>query len=277
MNPKVLAVHFRGVRGSIPTPEASHRIVGGNTACVELASPCGESILIDAGTGIRSAGQALSARVADGGSHVVHIFFSHFHWDHIQGLTAFQPLFDERFDLRFYHLSPAGKSEEVIHRLFCSPYFPVPLDQARARKRFIQLPESGVCAGGAYVRPFPLFHPQGSCGFRMNVEGRTVVYASDSEHGIACHDDGLRRMADGADLLIYDAQYTPSEYRERRGWGHSTWEEGARVATDCGVKRLALFHHDPEHDDAAMMRIVSEAQHLFAPTFAAAEGKAIEC
>jgi ribonuclease BN (tRNA processing enzyme) len=144
-----------------------------------------------------------------------------------------------------------------------------------ASREFVQMNENGLDANGLIVRSFPMNHPQGACGYRLEYQGASVVYASDLEHGHADLDSVVRKYAQGADVLIYDAQFTPKEYERRRNWGHSTWLEATEVARDAGVKQLILIHHDPEHVDSALRDIVKRARDEFEFTDAATEGQII--
>lgn len=128
---------------------------------------------------------------------------------------------------------------------------------------------------GITVRPFPLNHPQGAIGYRIEAGKTVIVYATDLEHGHAQLDKVLRDHAAGADVLIYDAQYTPEEYLRYRGWGHSTWTEGTRVARDAGARRLVLFHHDPAHDDGFLSHLLDEGRREFRGLSIATEGEEI--
>jgi len=141
-----------------------------------------------------------------------------------------------------------------------------------AIREFVSVPSEGVTYGNLKILPFPLNHPQGATGYRLESEGAVVVHASDLEHGNAELDSVLREYARDADVLIYDSQYTPQEYETKKGWGHSTWMEGVRVAREANVKRLVLFHHDPGHTDSFLDTLVDEARSHFPNTDAAQEG-----
>lgn len=271
-DPARLTVRFWGVRGSIPTPEVGFLGVGGNTACVEIRAADGTTLVLDAGTGARSLGYALAAEAA-GQPGEIHLALSHFHWDHLQGLPFFAPLYTPGQTVRFY----AATDDERIHGLLrgqmTPPYFPVPFGDVAAATETVRVRDGEpFMVGPMTVQPFPVFHPQGAHGYRIEVDGAVVVYATDYEHGSARHDAGLREVANGADLLISDAQYTPDEYVLRRGWGHTTWEQAAALAADARVGQLLLFHHDPAHDDDALGRICTLACEHFAATGLAKEG-----
>lgn len=270
-----LTIRFWGVRGSIPTPQEGFLGVGGNTSCVEVRASDGTTLVLDAGTGVRSLGYSLAAEAA-GAPTEVHLILSHFHWDHLQGLPFFAPLYTPGQNVRFYAATDDDRLLGLLRGQMCPPYFPVPFGDVAAATETIRV-EDGVpfTVGSMTIQPFPVFHPQGAHGFRIEVDGAVLVYATDYEHGSERHDDGLREVARGADLLISDAQYTPDEYVLRRGWGHTTWEHATDLAAEAGVGRLLLFHHDPAHDDAALARICDQARARFPATDLAMEGMEI--
>ncbi len=275
-DPFRLSVRFWGVRGSIPTPERGCLGVGGNTSCVEVRAADGTTLVLDAGTGARALGVAMTAE-AGGRDAEQHVLFSHFHWDHLQGLPFFAPLHTPGNRVHFYAAQRGNVADSRLDALLqgqmCPPYFPVPFHEVGAATTATMLPEGEpFVIGGVTVRPFPLHHPQGAHGFRIEAGGASVVYATDYEHGVPAFDDGLRDVARGADLLISDAQFTPDEYLLRKGWGHTTYVEAARLAEEAGVGRLALFHHDPSHDDETLARIETATRGLFAATDLAVEG-----
>lgn len=253
---------------------------GGNTPCLELRAPTGEILIFDAGTGARPLGTALVQEQQRKGTPPqdsrVDIFLTHFHWDHIQGIPFFAPLYQQENHIRFFSHAPIGPLKQVLEGQMAKPYFPVNFESATHHREFIELSAEGWNQSGLRIQPFLLNHPQGSSGYRIEAEGTVLVYATDHEHGIPELDSGLRQFAEGADLLIYDAQYTPEEYEQHRGWGHSTWTEAVSVAQDAKVKQLVLFHHDPSHNDEAVRRIMEQARRKFANTLAAREGWTIE-
>jgi phosphoribosyl 1,2-cyclic phosphodiesterase len=263
-----LLLRFWGVRGSIPATGAASAHFGGNTACLEIRVPSGELLIFDGGSGLRHLGKTLPS----GGSQLP-FFLTHFHWDHIQGIPYFQPLFEESNRVCFY--SMRDDARKVLGAQMSTPYFPFDFEELPAQREFVHVDSEPLVCHGARVQPFPMNHPQGAIGYRIEHQGASIVYASDLEHGDARLDQVLRENASGADVLIYDAQYTPEEYESKVGWGHSTWLEATRVARDAGVKRLVLIHHDPEHDDEQMHRIVDLARTEFACTEAAREGLCI--
>lgn len=260
-----LEVTFWGVRGSVPSPRPDNMGHGGNTSCVQVRRPGSAPLVFDTGTGIRALGQNLN-------EPAVHIFYSHLHWDHIQGLPFFRPLYHPGCRVTFCAGIPARKLEAALRAQMSSPYFPVSFPEPGGAGRFRQATAEGVEAGGVRVVPFPLRHPSGCTGYRIEAPDAVVVFITDHEHGDPAIDAGVARHCCEADLLIYDAQYLPAEYPARQGWGHSTWEQAVRLASEAGVKRLALFHHDPDRSDEELARVESAARAVFEPTVAAREG-----
>jgi phosphoribosyl 1,2-cyclic phosphodiesterase len=254
---------FWGVRGSVATPDPANLGYGGNTSCIEIRTREGERVIIDAGTGIRNLGRQW---IGD-----ANLFLTHFHWDHIQGIPFFAPLFRAGNKVRFHSFPSEDQIRERLERQMSSPFFTLDFSAAAAAREFLQVESAGVRYGDLSVTPFPLNHPQGAYGYRLEAHGAALVIATDVEHGHLKLDKLLRERSEGADVLVYDAQYTAAEYASRQGWGHSTCVEAARVASDARVKRLVLFHHDPTHEDAKIDQIVKETSASFESTSAARE------
>jgi phosphoribosyl 1,2-cyclic phosphodiesterase len=267
-----LAVEFWGVRGSTPTPEAGKLGYGGNTTCISVHSASGHRIVIDAGTGIRKLGRKLLAETTS--PLEVNLFLTHFHWDHIQGLPFFSPLLRLSSQIHFYSGLPPTETRDRLHQQMMDPFFTLDFAAVKAKCTFSQV-SAAVNCGDLTVRAFPLNHPQRAWGYRIECEGAVVVVATDLEHGHAELDHVLREHAAHADLLIYDAQYTDAEYADRVGWGHSTPRAAVAVAAEAEVKRLVLFHHDPNHDDAKMNEIGSDTRLEFPNTSVAQEDATI--
>jgi phosphoribosyl 1,2-cyclic phosphodiesterase len=249
---------------------------GGNTLCVEVR--CGSHLLIlDAGSGARALGAALAA---SGEPVDADILLSHTHLDHIIGLPFFRPLFSRRATIRFWggHLTPPDGIQQALRRSWAAPLMP-DLDQVfRARTEFHDFTPGETLrpGGGPRVATMALNHPGNVTGFRIEWNGHSVCYATDTEHPREGLDQDLVRFARGADILIYDATYTREEYATRVGWGHSTWDVGADVADAASVGRLVLFHHDPDHDDAMMDDIARAAADRRPGTLVSREGMILE-
>jgi phosphoribosyl 1,2-cyclic phosphodiesterase len=248
---------------------------GGNTSCVEVR--LGDSLYVfDCGTGFRALGQQLRSEF-NGRNISAHVFVSHFHWDHIQGIPFFGPLYDQPENRFHFHSSSRTRSlKRVMEEQMTSPYFPVDMTEMKAQRTFYDFEEGRTTLGDVVVQGTWLNHPQGCMGFRLDSKAGAVVYATDNEPGDAQFDKNVRQLAAGADILIYDSQYLPAEYEARkRGWGHSHWREAINIVMESGAKELILFHHDPDHDDACIDNVVKEARNYYPKVRAAAEGMEI--
>ena len=272
-----MRLRFWGVRGSSPTPSVEHYRYGGNTSCLEVRTPQGQLLIFDCGTGLRMLGKRL---LADFGHESIQaqIFFSHYHWDHIQGIPFFEPLYNPENHFSFYSFSTQARNvQDALEDQMSNPYFPVNMSVMEAHRQFHRIEKETLSFEDAVVKTIPLNHPQGCLGFRLECGGRVLVYATDNEPGSPEHDRNVRKLAEGADVLIYDGQYTPYEYVNfKKGWGHSTWREAVNIAQESQVRQLVLFHHDPDHDDAFVDSILSEARRFFPNTVAAWEGLQID-
>ncbi|MBK9033823.1 MAG: MBL fold metallo-hydrolase [Myxococcales bacterium] len=263
-----LSVHFHGVRGSIAAPGISTARVGGNTSCVEVIA--GDTrIVFDAGTGLRGLGD----RLITSGPSATTLLLSHLHWDHIQGLPFFTPIYVPG---NWVEVVTGGNGvmplEAALRRQMSAPFFPVELDDVRGQLRWRE-PRVGeaFAVGDVRVTMAKLNHPDPVYGYRLDYAGASIVYATDTEH-FACVDPHLARLAAGADVLIYDAQYTPEEYPGKVGWGHSTWEAANALADAASVRQLVLFHHDPRRSDDQVAAIEARAAAARPGTIAAREG-----
>jgi phosphoribosyl 1,2-cyclic phosphodiesterase len=231
---------------------------GGNTLCVEVR--CGPHLLIlDAGSGAREFGRELVASAVPVDADIL---LSHTHQDHICGLPFFAPLYDARSRIRFRggHLTPPARIRSVLRRSWRAPFMPN-LDEAfRAEITFHDFDAGDTLAlhAGLNVRTVLLNHPGRAVGYRIEWNGSSICYITDTEHPANGLDQGLRDFVTGTDVLIYDANYTDEEYETRVGWGHSTWHVAADLADAANVGKLVLFHHDPGHDDA-MMDVIADA------------------
>jgi phosphoribosyl 1,2-cyclic phosphodiesterase len=259
-----------GTRGSLPAARPSTNRYGGNTPCLEIRA-AGRLLIFDAGSGIRSLGEHLRRTP---GRIEADIFFTHYHWDHIHGFPFFAPAYAPENLFRVWGERRGGRSvKDILAGQMAMPYFPVPLSAMRAQIDLRDVgPGQTLELGPATIRTQALNHPGKALSYRIEHAGKAIVYATDTEHG-ARLDERLVRHAAGADILIYDAAYTDQEIRHgRKGWGHSTWREGVKVARAAGVRTLLLFHHEPSRDDRALAAIERTAQRQFRRTWAAREG-----
>jgi len=231
---------------------------GGNTSCLEVTAG-GRRLILDAGTGIRPLGIELARQAPLD----IDIYFTHTHLDHLSGLTFFSPLFDKRNSVRLWagHLEPPYTLKKVVSNLMQAPIYPVTLDVFQATVSFTEF-KSGddlTCGQTVTMRTAPLHHPNGATGYRIEHGGKSICYITDTEHYEGRRDKTIVNLCRGADIMIYDSSYTDAEYPRYKGWGHSTWQEGVRVAEAAGVGTLAIFHHDPSHFDAFMDDVAREA------------------
>ena len=284
-----MRIRFWGTRGSIPTPGPSTVRYGGNTSCTELRSERGTLVVFDCGTGARLLGQAL-VEASDGGPVSGSLVLGHTHWDHIQGLPFFEPLFGAgHWDV----YGPRGVSEPLHQTLagqMTYPYFPVSLNQLGAGVDYHELVEGTFEIADVVVRTQYLNHPALTLGYRVECDGAVVCYVTDHEpfdHALGAGGDVTGNRADarhvefvaGADLVIHDAQYSASEYPSHVGWGHSPVDYVVDVCSAAGVGRTVLFHHDPSHDDDTLDAMVEHANRRAdgrTDVSAAAEGEVLE-
>jgi len=266
------SVRFWGVRGSIATPGPATSRYGGNTSSLEVRCG-GRLLLLDAGTGLRTLGGALLAEApldAD-------LFFTHTHFDHVCGLPFFKPFFQpqNRFRLWAGHLGGELTLRRVLREFMMAPLFPVPPEVFRAQMEYRDFKAGETLAPGPEIalRTAALNHPDGATGYRIEFRGRALAYVTDTEHVPGTPDRNVLGLIDGADVLVYDCMYTDEEYeRSYVGWGHSTWQEAVRLCKAARVKRLVVFHHDPDHDDDRMDAIGREAAAALPGAVVAREG-----
>lgn len=278
-----LRLRFWGTRGSIPTPGTHTVRYGGNTPCVEVRTETGWLVILDAGTGIRELGRSLmagpggmidDARASGAnGAIAADIFLTHAHWDHIQGIPFFAPIFQPGNHFTIWGSKALETSIDRVIRDQMSPVvFPVSFEELSARIDFREIAEERCGGDGYEVTAFAVQHPGGALGYRFSgstQRDRSFVYISDNE--LAAHEtyksrpDWRARLVEfirGARILVHDATYTTEEYQRHRGWGHSTFEEAVTLALDAGVEELVLFHHRPERSDDEVDRCVVAAREL---------------
>lgn len=271
-------IQFWGVRGSIPCPGPETVRYGGNTPCLDMVVN-GERLIFDGGTGLRVLGQSLlSQRNLE-----AYMFFTHSHWDHIQGFPFFVPAFVPGNMFHIYGaIAPNEETvEQRLHNQMLHPNFPVPLRVMQANLRFYDL-EVGdkISIGDVIVENGRLNHPGEAIGYRVTCQGKTAAYVSDTEHFPEGLDENVLHLAHEADVLIIDATYTDEEYYSKKsskvGWGHSTWQEAVKIAKAAKVKQLVIFHHDPLHNDDFLDEVGRQAVAQFPNTILAREGMYLE-
>lgn len=270
-----ITVRFWGVRGSIACPGPEYVTYGGNTSCIEVN--CGDTLLIlDAGTGLRPLGKKL---VKSGKPIKGHLLLTHTHYDHVEGLPFFEPLYtpDNRFTIYAGHLKPPETIQAVLSHMMREPLFPVPLDIFDAQIHYYDF-EAGdefVIEEHIDVKTQKLNHPNGACGYRINYAGKSICYITDTEHQEGHLDQNILTLIKDADLLIYDATYMKEDYQNYQGWGHSTSEAGYELALAAGVKHYVLFHHNPDYDDEILNQLAHRIKGWEVPSHLAREGQEI--
>ena len=277
-----MKLKFYGARGSIPICDAGFQQFGGNTTCFQITFPdINQIAIVDAGTGIRNLGRDL--RAMGHTQEQIVLAFTHFHWDHIQGFPFFTPAYDPKQKLTILTLGEeqeVSDLREVFETQMQSRYFPVQLNHMGAEFRFVQIGKATehlreMNNAATSITALKLNHPGGAYGFRIERQGRVLVICTDVEHGDTI-DANVVALAKGADLLVHDGQYTAEELEGRRGWGHSSYDQALQVAEMAGVKRLAITHHDPGHDDEFLTRMEKLCQERFKECVLAKEGMELE-
>lgn len=276
-----LTVTFHGVRGSTPCHGPGIMEYGGNTSCVSVDIPGHDPILLDLGTGLRYYGQGWDPDEPFRGTCLL----THLHWDHIQGLPFFTPLLREGAWLRIVAPAPEAPmtAAAVFEDTFRPPLFPVHLVALPGTLEFEEVADDELTIGDVEVMARLIPHVGNTCGYRITHRGVTVAYLSDHQmpsDGSFVATPGALELCRDADLVIHDAQYTPEEFAVKRDWGHCTVEYAVWLAGTAGAKRLAMFHHDPTHDDAMIDRLAAAAAACAKPSgvsvFAAREGVTVE-
>lgn len=301
-----MIVRFWGVRGSIPVPGPMTQRYGGNTSCVQADVGINPILIFDAGTGIRRLGQELAAHTGLD----IHLFISHAHWDHIQGLPFFEPLYKPGNRITFYSRRRDGfQLSDVIHKIIEDPYFPLSHEDWQAHVSYVEIEDGETIEVAPTIRMSSsrLNHPLIASAYRIDAQGRSFVYVTDTapfDHMILDREfisrapdlsvpvppeiaetlgamrSSLVELCTKADLVVYDTMFTDEEYRRNPHWGHSAVSHAVAVCKDAAARRLVIFHHAPEHTDDQMDTFVKEAQTRYADStleiHVAVEGRHIE-
>ena len=261
-----------GARGSIPVSGENYLRYGGNTTCLEIRNKRDDILLVDAGSGIREAGNTFLAH----GRYDFTLLLTHAHWDHIMGFPFFKPLYFKKTNLTVWGCAFVQDSiKEMLARVMSAPYFPINYDDIHANVAYADICGDTYQLGDMTITPIALSHPNQGTGYKFSEAGKSFVFLTDNELGFR-HEGGLSyddylEFCRGTDLLIHDAEYRDEEYPKKRGWGHSTSEQAVKLALDAGAKQLGLFHHnqdrlDAEIDDMVTLchRIIGERKNTLA-------------
>jgi|APLow6443716910_1056828.scaffolds.fasta_scaffold77114_2 phosphoribosyl 1,2-cyclic phosphodiesterase len=277
-------VKFYGTRGSVPVCNPDFQEFGGNTTCVQIKDKESKNIaVLDAGTGIRELGKDFLVSGHKQGE--IFIAFTHFHWDHIQGFPFFEPAFNKKQKINILALG-WGKHITCLKDIFKTQmqkeFFPIQLEKMGAKFKFMLLEETKKVFRTKTKKPKPVIvktnkhvHPGGAYGYRIELDGKVLVFCTDIEHGKTL-DKKVIDFAENANLLIHDAQFTDEELKKKKGWGHSSFSQAIEVAERANVKMLALTHHDPDHDDSFLKKMEKKCQKRFKNCFLAREKMEIE-
>ena len=271
-------IHFWGVRGSIPCPGAETVRYGGNTPCIEMRV-AGKRLIFDGGTGLRVLGQYLLSQMPV----EAYMFFTHTHWDHIQGFPFFVPAFipGNKFHIHGA-IAPTGATiEQRLNDQMLHPNFPVPLQIMGSQLQFEDLTiGESVEIGDVKIENKLLNHPGEAVGYRVNWQGYSAAYITDTEHFPDRLDENVLLLARDANVIIYDATYTDEEYHSEKtskvGWGHSTWQEAVKLAKAANAEKLVIFHHEPLHNDDFLDRVGEQVAEQFPNSLMAREGLSIQ-
>lgn len=258
-----MIVRCWGARGSIPTSGQHYLRYGGNTTCLEIRNSRDDILLVDAGSGIREAGNALLAE----GCHEFTLILTHAHWDHIMGFPFFKPLYSHKTSITIWGCDFAQHSiRDMLARVMSAPYFPINYDDIHANVFYSESCNGAYKLGDMNITQIALSHPNQGTGYKFSENGKSFVFLTDNELGFR-HDGGMAyedylEFSRGADLLIHDAEYRDEEYPKRRGWGHSTIEQAVNLALDAGVGQLGLFHHNQDRLDAEIDDMVARCRQI---------------
>ena len=268
-----MIVKFWGARGSIPVSGKEYLKYGGSTTCVEITTKAGETIIVDAGTGIRKLGIKIAAEKRKN----INLIFTHAHWDHIMGFPFFKPLYAKETKIKMFG---CPFSQESVKGLFSEtmrpPYFPVNFNDIKAKISYSKSCEREFMVDTVKITPIPLSHPNFGLGYKFTEDDKTFVFLTDNELTYR-HKGGLdfadyAKFCKNADLLVHDAEFTGKEYKFTKSWGHSVFNDALRLALSAGVKQFILWHHNQERTDTALDKIVADCRKIIVKS-----GKSLDC
>ncbi|MDA8100780.1 MAG: MBL fold metallo-hydrolase [Nitrospiraceae bacterium] len=268
-----MKITYWGARGSIPVSGAEYVKYGGDTTCIEVTSRDGDTIIVDAGTGLRKLG---NKALASGRKHVS-LLFTHAHWDHLMGFPFFKPIYMKGTKIDLYGCPYAQESvKAILSKTMMAPYFPVEFGMIQAEVTSRGVCDSAFAIGPVEITPIQLNHPNQGIGYRFMEDGKSFVFLTDNEltlrhNGGASYEEYVK-FSEGADLLVHDAEYTKEQYQLTKGWGHSVYTDALRLALDARAKQFGLFHHNQERSDADLDKLVDDCNRI-----AAGEGAATRC
>lgn len=267
-----MEIIFWGVRGSCPVSGPEYIKTGGHTSCVSVRTNAGDLYIFDGGSGLIDLGKWMMAEKIIS----ARLFLTHLHLDHIMGLPFLGPIWTPEFSLELFSTQYDLKGFLAKH-LFHHPIFPVEFGQLPSNiNNRVVVPGEALRFGDDSISMVALNHPGGSMGYRLDTSHGSFAYLTDTESEEGVIDTKQVDLVQGVNCLVYDSTFNHGEYMAKRGWGHSTHLQAARLAKAAGVQKLFLYHHDPAHTDAMIEEMVKEAQAIFPPTFAALQGLRVE-
>lgn len=270
-----IALTFYGVRGSFPCPYEKYMEYGGSTPCIEIVNSDGDRLIIDAGIGIGRL--AMNLKDTDKKEH--NLLFTHYHLDHITGLPSFAPFYDKNATINIYASKDAlsDSLDAALRRIYSAPLFPVDFDDIPAKLVLNNFTGFDAFKIGRFnIKPYALPHPGGSCGYRVSFKGKVVAIVFDTTHEIGRPNPNVLALMKDADIVIYDANFTDSEFLEYQDYGHSTWQEGVRLMKMAGAKKYVVFHHSSSKDDEKMRQVEAEIKKVYFDSVISKENMRIE-